>query len=98
MSIRTTLELLHSRYLDAVAATPSLPSTWDVLFRRSFSLFEVTFDWLKSSYFPCHFSDSEIECVEDIFYPCRHRSRWVCYGGSNRVTRWPVYRQDIPDC
>jgi hypothetical protein len=24
----------------------------------------------------------------DIFYPCRHRSRWVCYGGSNRVTRW----------
>ena len=59
MSIRTTLELLHSRYLGAVAATPSLPSTWDVLFRRSFWLVEVAFDWLKSSYFPCHFADSE---------------------------------------
>ena len=66
MSIRTTLELLHSRYLDAVAATPSLPSTWDVLFRRSFSLVEVTFDWLKSSYFSCHFADSEVECVEEF--------------------------------
>jgi hypothetical protein len=63
MSIRTTLELLHSRYLDAVTATPSLPSTWDVLFRRSFSLVEVTFDWLKSSYFSCHFADSEVECA-----------------------------------
>jgi hypothetical protein len=40
--------------------------------------------------FLCHFADSEVECVEDIFHPCscRHRSRWVCYGGSNRVTRW----------
>jgi hypothetical protein len=84
MSIRTTLELLHSRYLGAVAATPSfssLPSTWDVLFRRSFWLVEVTFDSLKSSYFSCHFADSEVECVEDIFYP-------------NEM----VYRQDIPDC
>ena len=75
MFIRTTLELLHNLYLGAVAATPSLPSTWDVLFRRSFSLVEVTFDWLKSSYFSCHFADSEVKCVEDIFYPCRHRSR-----------------------
>jgi hypothetical protein len=79
----TTLELLHNRYLGAVVATPSLPSTWDVLFRHSFSLVVVTFDWLRSSYFACHFADREIECVEDIFYPCRHRSRWVCYGGSN---------------
>jgi hypothetical protein len=28
----------------------------------------------------------EVECVGDIFYPFRHHV--VCYGCSNRVTRW----------